>query len=720
MTKLDIELENCYGIKSFKTVFDFSNCKIHSLYAPNGSMKTSFSRTFKDYSEGKESKDIVFTERENLRILVDESGNNIFPESIFVIEPYNKEFSSEKTSLLLVNPEIKRLYDEALIVIDEKKNELVKELKQLSGLTGRSVTPETELLKAFGSKSLFEIIENIPVYTSKIPIETLSLVVYSSVFNEKTNTFLSNSEVQQQITEYIKEYNDLVTKSPILNKTFNHMQAQNINKTLKDSGFFGAKHSVSLFNGKTRDEYQTCEELEKKILSEKQKIFSDKTLEKKFDAIDKKLSNAELRALRDYLYDNQELLVELGDIDLLKKNIYIAYLNKIKEIVKDLGKIYKGKKEVIDCAINRAKEERTEWEEVVELFKSRFCVPFSVVIENQEDVILKESSPRLKFLFVDGEEKKEVENNSLLEVLSQGEKRALYLMNILFEINGRIKQNTKTILIIDDIADSFDYKNKYAIVEYLREITSIPIFTTIFLTHNFDFHRTISSRLDIKRQCRHFVCRNDGHLNLYQELYQRNPFEFWKNNLSQDHYLISSIPFVRNLAEYCGFEEVFNLLTATLHIKPNTDQIRIRDIEEAFRIVLKDKSDLDLPNKETKFTEVLDNSIGKILAAQNETIELESKIILSIAIRHSAERYMIREISDEAFVNQIKSNQTLELFKKYSILYPYNNVQKKILDEVNIMTPENIHLNSFMYEPILDMSPVNLKQLYTRITTELV
>jgi hypothetical protein len=31
------------------------------------------------------------------------------------------------------------------------------------------------------------------------------------------------------------------------------------------------------------------------------------------------------------------------------------------------------------------------------------------------------------------------------------------------------------------------------------------------------------------------------------------------------------------------------------------------------------------------------------------------------------------------------------------------------------MTPENIHLNSFMYEPILDMGNVHLKELYKRV-----
>ena len=33
-----------------------------------------------------------------------------------------------------------------------------------------------------------------------------------------------------------------------------------------------------------------------------------------------------------------------------------------------------------------------------------------------------------------------------------------------------------------------------------------------------------------------------------------------------------------------------------------------------------------------------------------------------------------------------------------------------------LMTPENIHLNAFMYEPILDMSDEHLKKLYGEIS----
>ena len=34
------------------------------------------------------------------------------------------------------------------------------------------------------------------------------------------------------------------------------------------------------------------------------------------------------------------------------------------------------------------------------------------------------------------------------------------------------------------------------------------------------------------------------------------------------------------------------------------------------------------------------------------------------------------------------------------------------LDRVALMTPENIHLNSFMYEPIIDMADDHLRKLF--------
>ena len=118
----------------------------------------------------------------------------------------------------------------------------------------------------------------------------------------------------------------------------------------------------------------------------------------------------------------------------------------------------------------------------------------------------------------------------MLKVLSQGERRALYILNILFEIETRRKQGAVTILVVDDIADSFDYKNKYAIIEYLKDIVDSGKFRCIFLSHNFDFYRSISGRLNLDWGCKFHATKTGRKLKLVQEKYQKNPFDYWKNN----------------------------------------------------------------------------------------------------------------------------------------------------------------------------------------------
>lgn len=65
-------------------------------------------------------------------------------------------------------------------------------------------------------------------------------------------------------------------------------------------------------------------------------------------------------------------------------------------------------------------------------------------------------------------------------------------------------------------------------------------------------------------------------------------------------------------------------------------------------------------------------------------------------------------------MNSFTKNQTFELFNLYSYFYK-NSEYIKILSDVILMTPENIHLNSFMYEPILDMSDWHLIELYKKV-----
>lgn len=93
----------------------------------------------------------------------------------------------------------------------------------------------------------------------------------------------------------------------------------------------------------------------------------------------------------------------------------------------------------------------------------------------------------LGYTFNDATESMPVTRDALLKSLSQGEKKALYILNIIFEIEVRRQAGQETLFVVDDIADSFDYKNKYAIIQYLNDISEGPVFKQVILTHNFYF-----------------------------------------------------------------------------------------------------------------------------------------------------------------------------------------------------------------------------------------
>jgi hypothetical protein len=210
--------------------------------------------------------------------------------------------------------------------------------------------------------------------------------------------------------------------------------------------------------------------------------------------------------------------------------------------------------------------------------------------------------------------------------------------------------------------------------------------------------------------------KSENGIKVIKEKYQNNPFSHWKNNLARNNsMLVASIPFVRNLAEYTGHNSEFIRLTSLLHHKSDTLNITIADLETVIKSILVDQIDLSLPNPTKTVVSIIYECADAIEASTNEIIELEDKIVLAIAIRLKSEVHMINAINDSTFIQSITSNQTNALITRYRADFASEIDKIQLLQQVNLMTPENIHLNSFMYEPILDMSNGHLKQLYTEV-----
>ncbi len=721
MKKLSIKLEHCYGIKKLEKELDFGS-RTFAIYAPNGSMKTSLAKTFTDLMNGNETKDLVYPERTTVREIKDENGQDLKPEDILVVEPYNESFSSDKEATLVVEKQLREEYEKIYNDVEKEKEGFIKKLKSVS----QSSDCEEEILATFSENekdTIYDILEKLaPSINDE---NTQYSFRYNDIFDKKGNIKKFLDKHSKSLDEYVKQYESLISQSGFFKKsanTFGTYQAKELLGSVADNSFFDAGHSINLSDSTT---IKSASDFETLLEAEIKKILSDENLKKTFDAIDKAIgSNLELRAFKKVIESDNTLLIQLQDYDQFKKNVWLGYFSKMETEVKTLLEFYTSKKTKLAEIVRKAGDAATEWESSAEEFNNRFTsLPFKIVIKNKEDVILKTKAPVSEFVFTDTD-KKNLKREELLRVLSQGERRALYILNIIFEIRARKNAGQKTLLIIDDIADSFDYKNKYAIVEYLKDISEDDNFFQIVLTHNFDFFRTIESRHVVSYgQCL-ISTKSDMGINLEKADYIRNPFiNNWKNNLTDNKKLIASIPFIRNIIEYTqgDGDADYLLLTSVLHQKSDSGSITVNDFKLIFEKNIKNVTFPATIDTTKNISDAIFEAADECLTATHG-INLEHKIVMSIAIRLKAEQFMKSKITDQTFLTGLggMSNQTWNLFKKYE--EEFNNEKEfiAILKKVNLITPENIHVNSFMYEPILDMGDSELRDLYQTVKVRLV
>lgn len=719
MDLIKVDLEYCYGIGKLKEEFDLKASNGCVIYSQNGTMKTSFANTFDDLANDREPKDRIYPERVTKYNIYKGNNEKIEADEILVIKPYdnNLKFSKYNDTSLLVNEELRQKYLKAYNDIESRKDILLNKVSKKSGIR-KDI--ERYIIEAFG-KDFYQVIEEVEKELQNFNIDKyVELPNYKKIFDDKGIRDLKVSVEMSQLNEYMEKYNELLEKSLYLRKgIFNHTNAENVGKILDTNGFFQAEHSVNLSGHDGVLNVSTKEELEEVINKEKERVLNDENLKALFEKIDKALiKNQNTEGIRKLLEENPDIVKDYNDIENFKKNMWVTYFKIEEDAFDDLLKAYYNGKKDIESIIEEAKNQETKWHNVLETFKNRFSVPFDIGIKNKTDVLLSEDTPSIEFFYKNSNSNcnDNIEEGLLMECLSRGEKRALHLLDIIFEIKRKEEIGKDVLLIIDDIADSFDYKNKYAIIEYLKDIKKNDMFKMIILTHNFDFYRTVVTRLDFNRKNTYMTIRNDDTIHMVEGQYTSNLFKVWKNHLHKDaRKLIASIPFTRNIIEY--IEDTNNhgsanyeFLTKLLHIKDGSKDITVGELEVVFNNVYKEKK--ELKNKERKVFDIIFDEADKIFVESIEGVNLENKLVLSIASRLYAEEYMIMQIKKVNGVTVFNGSQTTNLISEYKNHYSDCSEEVSLLEQVNMMTVENIHVNSFMYEPIIDMSDNHLKDIY--------
>ena len=552
---------------------------------------------------------------------------------------------------------------------------------------------------------------------------------YNNIFDAGGKVKAVVDKYKNELVDYFNRYSELLTESTLFSsstdgKSFGSYQANELIKATKDDTFFKASHLLKLSDG---SEIETAAQLKALVDDELGKIADDAELKKNLAKITKALdANEQTRLCKVELERNPALVAHLVDYEKFQKDFWFGCLVVKKDEAKALVAVYEAKRQELQQILAEANAKLDAWNQIIKIYNERFHVPFTVSIENTKDIILKQDTAKLKFFYKDKDgTDADTPKKDLMNILSRGERRAFHIMQIIFEVEARKREGNDTLVVFDDIADSFDYQNKFAIIEYIKDMNDAGIFKTVLLTHNFDFYRTLSSRLGLGNSVFMTTVANDGAIELKRGQYRKDLFSYLIGGNHDNKQLISIIPFARNLIEYMEGQSVdYIKLTSCMHVKQGqTDVLTINDIinlvKGKFPLRCQNLQSLNPnPNIKDFIYSVAD---GIVSETNLDPIKIENKICLSIACRLRAEDYMIGKMSHNVNlmqqINNITSNQARELFELHK---GQGSEHVGLIEEVNMMTPEGIHLNSFMYEPLIDMSAEHLVSLYNRCKNELV
>lgn len=723
MNKLKVDFESCYGIKKLEHEFTFNNHHTQLIYAANGMMKSSFALTLKGISGQykQTAKDRVHPELPSkYEISVD--GTPIRKEQVFVADPEESGFDTSGVfTNFLADAALKSQYDTIFQQLNDYVSQVIAPLRNVS----ISSDCDDELLKTFSENptdNLFSILERLAIDVQAQKYKNFHFR-YNYVFDKggKVKKFVEKHAAELQ--EYICKYNELISTSPIFRtvegKTFGTYQANELQKSVESGEFFGAEHHILLYDGR---EISTTEELIDVFEGEKERILNNPDLKKTFDRVTKDVDgNNEVRIFKEILMSNPDIALELGDYEEFRKKTWRGYLcnPEVKPHLINFYNYYQTQKTVLNQIIQQARAQLPLWREIIRLYNDRFHVPFTVDIVNQEEIILKQSAAKLKFTYIDNQGAGiEKEKEDMLTILSKGEQRAFYILQLLFELESRKVSGQDNLVIFDDIADSFDYQNKYAIIEYLHDLDVSGNIYLIVLTHNFDFYRTMASRLGLRRNSWMSIKKADGSLQLKPGEYQKDLFTYFVNNHADDKVFVSMIPFVRNLVEYTNGENTDYLtLTSCLHLKTDTMTITDNNVIDIVKKFNKGCTYARTGTNTPVYSLILATADGIAAEDSVDEVKIENKIVLSIACRLKTEQYLKRQLlaagltEADLVVTSIQTAEWTTLLKRHCP----NDPNRSIVEQVNMMTPEIIHINSFMYEPLIDLSVIHLIDLYRKV-----
>lgn len=199
-----------------------------------------------------------------------------------------------------------------------------------------------------------------------------------------------------------------------------------------------------------------------------------------------------------------------------------------------------------------AQKSRSNFDRAIEIFNKRFMPKFDIVIENRNILALGVERVYPSINFIHNSEKDiKLDEETIYKILSAGEKNALDILKFIV-LYDKIKNNSP-LIILDDVIETFDYGNRYAFVQYVKDIINEGA-NVIILTSNYEFFKNLSSRVyQIKYLGAHEI-EGKVEIQKYKQL-KSEPKDISTIKSLEDLYYM--MPFAREIATYKNKENSF-------------------------------------------------------------------------------------------------------------------------------------------------------------------
>ena len=694
------KVENAFGIKSLHLNLENDKKMYQELiYSKNGSFKTSFSNTLYNLSNGTLENvfDRLTDEKAILDISILENGKEIKNfDNRFVV--FSREIYEQHSKLLSdYSSELETL------TIDKKNSEYINEL-----LTEETIEIKLQIdnyLKGTGLnfEILLDMFSNLEDgYLDRI-IQLLNTIINHEAQDiseinikkiyQKAYDIVDQSEFQSKISNYIQVLENKIN-AQLFDKNFNENNCLQFINNVDKAKYLSETKSRGLF---LKDKvYYDIDEVKKIFEEEIKKISKDPEIIEQSKEITKLMGTAkESEFLKESIQKNPLLVKQLSAG---RKNILLSYLKSSSIDYNYWLEVVKKAKKELNNVLKIAQDKQTNFERAIEIYKNRFHPIFDIKIVNKAESMLGIKTPTITF-YHNRYCEIPVSETKLSQILSSGEKTTLNILKFIVEYENCKKYHP--FIILDDIVETFDYSNRYAFMEYINDLVNLDV-PTIVMTHNFEFYRTVSKRIPKLRKS---VASDNS--NGVVDIQTNNRINKNMENVlkcSNIYDFFCAIPYLREIKTI--LLEDTKTLDSCLHYKENTSKLQIKDIllqfpSNAIKSLKIDENDIYME----KLFEIADNLSGF------DDFDIVKKTILSLSCRLLIERKIIA--NNFNLLTNINTNQTAQLLDLYGEkLFP--NV-KKYLEAVQLSTPEFIHANAFMYEPLIDINGKYLFELYNQI-----